>query len=538
MKITPLNAGTWGAARRTMEVERIVCRALRGGTVAMRSMGETFLPRDFRERSKPQEYTARLLRTFLFPGFDNAVGDLAAKPFQRALRVEGSDGLSPELAIIETDADREGTPLTSLAHGLLETMWDAGVGVILVDKPSITVTNEDGTTRAMTRAEEAVGDVRPYFVPIHPDSLIDWSYRVDNGRRVLEMVKILEESQATNAKGDDVTVQTVRVWTEKEMQHWERVVSSSQAPSGSVDGPADLLLTARQAWIRTQADDKAPYTLKNKIPHGLGIVPIVVRNMKRGAVDQLRAEPPLRGLAWKNIEDWQIGSAENNNLHWHAYPLFFVTGISKAETDSEIAFGPGATLTSSSPDAKIGFTETSGAAAQQLAAKRDKLRQEMQSMGLAPFSEPSGNGTATGSAIDESRTQTRAQAAVEDLEWLIYSAYEVAAMWQGDELPEDFDIEIFRDFSLAANAARNVQELGAARGRGDVSRETYLRELQRNDILDRDIDVEEELQRIDEEGPALGDMLPPPAVGAAPFGGAPDPANPDPQPSPDVAAQA
>ena len=157
MKITPLNAGTWGAARRTMEVERIVCRALRGGTVAMRSMGETFLPRDFRERSKPQEYTARLLRTFLFPGFDNAVGDLAAKPFQRALRVEGSDGLSPELAIIETDADREGTPLTSLAHGLLEHLLD-------VVPPLQDVPDEQGVGHRQARREVLEVDLEPLVV--------------------------------------------------------------------------------------------------------------------------------------------------------------------------------------------------------------------------------------------------------------------------------------------------------------------------------------------------------------------------------------
>jgi hypothetical protein len=84
-----IRIGTWCEARKAMEIDRQVTRALRGGTTAMRSMGQILLPADFRERQSPADYQARLLRTTLTSLYDDAIGHLVCRPFQRAIMVSG-----------------------------------------------------------------------------------------------------------------------------------------------------------------------------------------------------------------------------------------------------------------------------------------------------------------------------------------------------------------------------------------------------------------------------------------------------------------
>ena len=156
-----MNVGDWNAARRRMEVDRTATRALRGGTTSMRSLGTVFLPMDFREEQVASDYSARLLRTFLFPAYDNAVRSHSSRPFQRAVQLTEADALLPSLQAIEHNCDREGTDLTTFAECVLADMIDTGLGLVMIDKPMLAVAEADGSTRPMRLDEELAADIRP-----------------------------------------------------------------------------------------------------------------------------------------------------------------------------------------------------------------------------------------------------------------------------------------------------------------------------------------------------------------------------------------
>lgn len=531
------NVGTWCTARVEMELDRAVCRALRSGTAGMRAMGTVFLPMDFRERAKPDQYVSRVLLTTLFPAYDDAVKDLGAKPFQRNVVLKGAERLPEGLADIEQNADLQGTNLTTFGRSLLTKYWDAGAVHILVDKPGNQVAGqpaEDGTvtTRPMTVAEERANNVRPYFCIVTADNLIGWTHRLENGVRKLESIRIYSEREEWTAEGPKV-VQQVRVWTETAWQVWERdAVNIAAKRTNGILTASDLLGEVSRAQKISMASEEKQYTLVSSGANPLGVVPLVSRNIEHSEADPLRADPPLRGLAWKNVEDWQIASSEANNLHWHSYPVLWGSGMPNDYVDQTktIVYGAGAAILSTDSSMRVGLMETNGAAAKGLADKRATLREEMNALGQQPFLEARASGSATGVAVDENRSQTRAQCAAEDIEWLLFEAYRMAARWQSpatnpaELLPEDFDVEVWRDFSAVANAQANLQTLDTARARGDLSRETYLRQLQRYGVLDTDADIEEELQRIEDEGPAMGDVLPfPPQPGQPPADPAQDP---------------
>jgi len=514
--------GQWHSSRKAMEVDRIITRALRGGTTAMRSMGTALTPMDHRERRQPKEYVSRLLRTFLFPAYDDAITGIVDKPFQRTIVLKDSELLPENLRYIEDDCDREDTNLTTMGRMLLDSMADTGLACLLVDKPGAQVATEFDESgapiafRNMTLAEEEANDVRPYFAFVHPDNIINWSWRRDStGKRILAGIAIYHEDHEVDPQTmQERTVQTVLVWTEQVFEMWERTMPSSIAGlSSTIDTGADLLITAKQSSTATSATDRDPYRLVQQGINPLGVVPFVFRNVSKRSNDPLVAKPPLIDLAWKNVDDWLVTSSLSSNLHWHSYPALSISGASSdlADGTQEIVYGAGATIISRDPNMQVGFVETSGAAATKLMERLRDIRTEEQSLGLAPFVEQVTAGS-TATAVDAAgaRAQSRVQSWTEQLEWLLYDAYEMAMLWEtsgaSDELPESFDIDIFRDFGIPTRAQTDLQTLTTARQSKEITQATYLRELQKRGTLGEEVDIEAEVAETQAEGPDLAGM--------------------------------
>lgn len=518
--------GSWHNIRKAMEVDRIITRALRGGTTAMRALGTVLTPMDHRERRQWKEYQARLLRTCLFGAYNDAIGGIVDKPFQRAIEVKAEDELPENLQLLSGDCDREGTNLTQMGRTLMDALADTGIAMLLVDKPPAVVVDEatlglppeQQRLRPMTLAEEGDNDVRPYFVHLHPDSVINWSWKREaNGKRVLDAIAIYEEEQSSGSFDNSETMlQRVRVWRTDMWQLWER-----KAPlyvgglTTDIAAQADLLITSKQAANQTQGTEREPYVLVAQGPNPLGRVPVVFRNVARRGSDPLHARPPLIDLAWKNVDDWLVTSSLSNNIHWHSYPVLSIAGASAdlADGTQEIVYGAGATIISRDPNMRVSFVETGGAAAQQLMARLANIRQEEQSLGLAPFLDQVSAGT-TATAVDAAgaRSQSRVQSWTEQLEWLLYDAYQLAMLWETagrtDELPEGFDLDIFRDFGIPTRSQTDLQTLVQMRQMREISQPTFLREVQKRGTLGDEVDVAVEVEETDAEGESLSELMP------------------------------
>lgn len=526
--------GRWHSLRRQMEVDRILTRSLRGGTTAMRAAGQLFLPMDHRERQQTAEYKARLLRTILFPAYDDAIGGIVDKPFQHPIELTEPDSLSPNLQALEGDCDRDGTPLTEMGRVLLDSMADNGIAILLVDKPPAFVNDGDGV-RQNTLADEEANDVRPYFVAIHPDALINWSWRVSmSGKRILEMAAIYGEEIRAKEDGSEAMIQRVRVWTETEWSIWEREATARNPIVAAQPSEAtDLIVTAEQAGLVAAGRENDPYQLVDSGPNPIGVVPLVFRNVStRRLRDPLFAKGPLIDLAWKNVEDWQLTSSLSNSLHWHGYPMFVVSGADAdlADGTKAVTYGAGATLISRDPGMRAEFLESSGAIEGRMMERLAAIRADEQSLGLAPFLEQVTAGS-TATAVDAAgnRSQSRVQSWTELLEWMIYDAYAMAALWDGTELPEEFDVKVFRDFGIPTRAQTDLAAIQAARAGRDISQATYLRELQKRGTIGDEVDIEAEVTETSSEREESMAAFAP-----SPFGGGPpQPPQQDPEEDPE-----
>jgi hypothetical protein len=206
------DVGTWSGVRREMEDSWELVRVLRSGTRAMRAAGGKFTPATKKEAKTRDRYAQRLARTVLFPIYDRTVRKLASLPFMKPPTISGE--LPEPLDRLLSNADRQGTSLSSFAQMIYEDSIDRGLGLFLVDNVP---------TVGLTLPEADAMDARPYFRRVHPDNLVGCRTRMRNG--VEEVVELRIRNwyyESSPVGGGDVLADMVERWTPERVERWYR----------------------------------------------------------------------------------------------------------------------------------------------------------------------------------------------------------------------------------------------------------------------------------------------------------------------------
>ena len=430
---------------------------LMGGTRAMRAAGKKWLPQEKAEEFA--QYNARLGRSILYGAFRDTVKRLSAKPFSQPVTVELKGEMESDfLKAINENADLQGRGLTQLARDVYEDGVTFGLGHILVDFPAI--------GRTLTLQEEREMGVRPYMTRISPVDLIGWKHESgSNGEKVLTEVRIRESLTRTVGSYGQERIEVVRVIRQSD-------------------------------WELHEQDDEGEFRMVDSGINTLGIVPLVTFYANR--VGYMEAMPPLEDLAWLNLAHWQSLSDQRNILRFARVGILFASGMLEEEIEQGLSIGPTQMIASSNPEARLQYVEHSGKAIE--AGERDlsQLEARMETLGLAPFVERTGNQTATGRILDEGKTQSSVQAWIRDIENAIEQAIDIASAWQAIELPE-YDINIFNDFTITQSRDGDAKLLMEMRKEGEISHKTFLAEIKRRGILNDAVDAMDEAAALEEE---------------------------------------
>ena len=430
---------------------------LLGGTPAMRAAGKRWLPQE-RAESMVQ-YAARLDRSILYGAFKDTVKRLSGKPFSRPVTLDLDAEEEPELltALME-NADLQGRGMTQLARDVYEDGVTYGLGHILIDFPAI--------GRELTLAEERSMGVRPYMTRISPVDLIGWRHEPGtNGERKLIEIRFRERVVVPDGEFGQKVAYRIRVVRPNEWQLW-------------------------------QEDDEGDFKLVEQGANTLGIVPLVTFYANR--TGDMEALPPLEDLAWLNLAHWQSLSDQRNILRFARVGILFGSGFQEEEVEQGITIGPTQMIASTNPEARLQYVEHSGAAIQSGERDLEQLEARMETLGLTPFIERTGNQTATGRVLDESKSQSAVQTWVRDLENALEQAIEIAAGWQKVELPE-YAVNIFSDFTITQSRDGDAKLLLAMRAAGEISHATFLNEIKRRGILSDAVDAAEEADALGDE---------------------------------------
>jgi len=460
------------AAYDDMAVHWPLLDALLGGMDGMRAGGTTWLPKFKKEESI--DWTARLNSSFLFNAYGDTVNQIAAKPFGESITIKGT---APKaLADIERDVDGTGKNLTQLGLDLYTGGVVYGKAHILVDYEART--DESGNPIQRTLAEENESKDRPRLIYVSAKQLLSWRYDVAaDGKPTLTQICIAESVIEPVGMFGEKTVQQVRVIT-----------------------PSEFAVYRKRMNEKGQQIDEWYMVPELSGKHTLGKVPLITVYFRR--TGYLTAEPPLLSLAETNLEHWQSSSDQRNILHFARVPILYGTGMSQTQIDEGITISPHkATLLRG--DGKLGYLEPQGAAITAGAEDLKRLEEQMETLGLQPQMTRMGGVTATQSLTNEERTMSEAQAWVRNAETGLLDAYKLAGEWIKAEVPEDFAIDIFSDWTVDITGDQDITQLREIRKQGDLSQKTFLEEVQRRNLISDTVDLDMEIEAIGMEPPKL-----------------------------------
>jgi hypothetical protein len=458
---------------------------LLGGTVRMREAGTEWLPRS--EGESYGDWEARRDRSFLFGAYKDTLSKIAGKPFSKPVSLRGE--LPNQLEPIAADVDRAGRNLTQFGRDILHEGVHRGLTHVLVDFPA---------GQSADNRQEVLGLRRPYFVHVPAVDLFAWRGERDitTGERRLTHIRYKTTDVEPVGEWGEKKVDIIRVWN-----------APPRDEGGAVTGPGTW-----EKWRKALGERDGQWHQIERGKHSFPGVPLLTFYTNRTGF--LVAEPPLRDLGWQNLRHWQSSSEQNNILHVARVPILFRKGWPTHDAEGRpVSVSIHDSATTSSTEAAMEWVEPkSGKALESGASDLERIEERMEILGAQPFMRRTGTMVATGRAIDNAEANSMVKSLVAAEELFIKELYELAAQWlnvvkaDNVRLPADFGVDIFSEFGLSLRATQDIEALIKARIAREISRETFLRELKARALLSESIEVEEEMERIEAEGPPLGTM--------------------------------
>jgi hypothetical protein len=455
-----------------MQADWTLARALLGGTKAMREAGQTFLPKWPDEEQLAYEF--RLKVSVLFPAYKRTVETLTGKPFSKPITV--GDDVPEDIKGWLDNVDLEGRNLDAFAADQMECAMGYGLSGILVEHPDAEKAGVQKNAQGVTTlAAEKEAGLRPYFVHIKPGQILGWRAERIQGQWRLTQFRFLETIEEPDGAFGVKCIEQVRVL---EPGRWE---------------------THRK-------DDKGDWLLYEQGVTTLSFIPFVPVYGKRKGF--MLGEPPLLEVAHLNVKHWQSQSDQDNLLHIARVPILAARMVGDK---FKITAGAGAAVNlGDHPDADLKFVEHSGAAIGAGKVSLDDLKEEMRQAGAELLVIKPGDITATEVQTENAVGMCALQRIVQGLEDALDTALGYMAAWVKNTNGGGH-VTVFNDFGAATLAEASAQLLLDANMAGKLSDETFHSELQRRGIVSADRDWKTEKERLEAQGPALGEMEDPAA---------------------------
>lgn len=441
-------------------------RTLMGGTSAMRDAGKEYLPQEPNENDA--QYKNRLARTFLFNKYGMTIDELVGRLFKNGIKL---NKVPPEIEDMFDDVDLTGRDLRRFARDLFESALQPGVDYLLVDYPAAPKSEDEQSRPVLSRADEKKLGLRPFWVHIPQENLIGWNTIVVNGVETLARVRIRECVE--EADGD---------WG---VTHVEQV---------KVLYPG--------SWAIHRKDSNGDWIVHDEGTTSIDFIPLIPIYTKRTGF--MTGEPPMLKLAELNLCHWQSSSDQRNILHVARVPILFGAGFDG--TNGTVVVSASTMVTNNNPDAKLTFVEHTGAAIEAGANDLKELESQMQQCANEPLVPKTGAATATAKAIDTAQAAAVLETMGEDLSDCLEQAIKFTLAWMSTPEKDCGSVEFECDMSSQFGQQADLDALDKARARKDISRITYNSELQRRGVLSEEFDSDKDLQQLEDEGPALGDL--------------------------------
>ena len=453
---------TNSVAQRSPEIQAMLeasapCRDLMMGGRYMRDKGEQYLPKFPQETD--DDYDARLASTWLFDGVGKTIEDLSGKVFEVPVTLAESN---TDLDFWAYNVDLQGRDLAQFARDVFDAAQASGISFIMVDAPS---------RGELTRAQAQAGNFRPYFVSLTLEEVLGYKTAVIDNVPTLTQIRIMETVvEETDDEFDPARIEQIRVCT-------------LPVEDGRVVGTVNLRL------YRKNADDQ--WRIYEEYETGMPRIYVAACDIGRDGF--MKAKPPHSRLAEINLAHWRSQSDQANIMHHARAPMKYFHGYSREDLEA-FTEGAGYAFWSSNENAKIGVVEHSGAAIDAGRTELKDMEFQMQAMGLQLLVSRQGSSTATGDLIDEAKVNSRLGMWADNLKDTLELAFSWMAEMAG--ISAEPEVIINKDFAANALSHLDMDALNKMYLAEVISRNTYINEAKRRNLLSEEVDPEDEADLI------------------------------------------
>lgn len=437
--------------------------ALLGGTETMRAAETAYLPQHDQESN--DAYAERLAAVSLFNATELTLDAWVGKPFSEPVNViEGTPDTVVELF---GDVDLQGNKIDVFARNWFRSGIAKAFSHVLIDFPRA-MARADGKER--TLADDRKENLRPYWIHIEPERVLFMAAEVVDGVERLTQVRILDHVIEMDGFAEVITPK-IRVLTPGQVETFRK---------------AKRKRAGKEHWISEGVET-----------YDLPIIPFVTFYADREALGM--GKSPLDDLADLNITHWQSSSDQRATLTVARFPILALSG--GVDDKEKITIGPRKWLYSPDPQSKFYYVEHKGQALKAGREDLQELQEQMAHYGADYMKKRVSGETATGRVIDAAEATSPLQDAVNRFQDSVNTAIGITALWMKTEM--EGGIELHNDFGPESDGLETLKPLTEARKNRDLSRNTYLEELKRRDVLPEDFDIEAEAQALEEEATNL-----------------------------------
>jgi hypothetical protein len=458
------------------------------------------------------DYDVRRQNAPLTNIYNDISSNLAAKPFSKTCEL---DEATPEdLKKLAMNIDGQGNNLHVFAAQVFKDGLDKGIDWILVDF--------DKVGRVVTLAEERAIGARPYWVHIAAERMLAVYSDFVNGQEVFVHARIYE-ADIQRDQYDEAAVERVRVLNREPIY--------GPSPDGEANGPvigygpATWELHELQTSVDPNAKEKQNWVMVDSGPITIGIIPLVPYRTGKRDGTSWRVIPPLKDIAFLQIEEFQQESNLKTIKELTAFPMLAGNGV-QPPTNAEgqlttVPVGPRAILFAppqmeGRANGSWSFIEPGASSLTFLAADLQRIRDEMRDLGKQPLA--TANLTVVTTANISMRAHSVVQAWALGLKDALEQAWKMTCMWLNQPAVEPV-VHVYTDFGVDLTAETELPVLLQAETQGVISKVTLQSELKRRGVLSDDFDPAEEEKLLAEQQKGLQPEVPIDPRTGLPLGG-------------------
>lgn len=459
------------------------CRDLMCGTDAIHEAGHEYLPKWAGEDD--DSYKIRATLTEVYGAFPRCVtaarGLVGAKPPQ--LPPDAPEAMQEHWK----DIDGQGTHGEVFAMRVFEEGLVEGPAFLLIDHPS------KGKPGMRLDEYQRLG-MRPYWLPVSTDQIVNWRTMKIGGQTVLGMVTIHEEVEEDSG---DFGVDCV--------QQYRTIRRGVVAGTDTVAAREAITFTIWRK--RTEGNKEVWFVFDEGEYVGPKRIPLATGYLGR-KVTMMVAEPPLSALAELNIGHYRVSSDRRYLMSIVHAPTFVLEGWTEPMASSDMP--PGQGQTGSSAEINLGpnavlktppgciakWVQAAPNGLDSSKAEKDDLVAQMASMSIAFLAQQrKAAETATAHRINSIAQNATLATGARGLKDLLDDAAEIHGQYLGLDVAVEFTVNTVYDEETLD--AQTIAALGQLAKDLNITRGTLLLILQRGNVIPDDIDLEEEAAALD-----------------------------------------